>query len=306
MREVGVPERALLRMPLTLDFPGRFALRAPRLPAPLHLAVALVARARPHVGDRIAAARFALALRSARLPRAARHHRRRSCSPRTASPTAARRLLWEPLCVSALNTPVAEADAQVFANVLRDALFREREDSDLLDARAWTCPRSFPTRRSSGWASAGPRSRSARACRRSSPTATAGRCDVARTRSARFDAVVCAVAPYPGGRAHRVVPRARRAARPDRRDGARADRHRVPAVRRDRDACAFPMVGLAGGHVQWVFDREALSGARGLLAAVISASGPHHGTRQRRARHARPSRDRRSARDRCPRRPGPR
>src|SRR3954468_24260827 len=41
IRGAGAPERALLRLPLPLVFPGRFRLRAPRLPAPLHLAAAL-------------------------------------------------------------------------------------------------------------------------------------------------------------------------------------------------------------------------------------------------------------------------
>src|SRR5262249_62407448 len=43
--------------------------------------------------------------------------------------------LWEPLCVSALNTPVASASAQVFANVLRDGLTGRRAASDFLIAR---------------------------------------------------------------------------------------------------------------------------------------------------------------------------
>ena len=42
------------------------------------------------------------------------------------------RLLWEPLCLAALNTPVAEASAQVFANVLRASFAGAGNASDFL------------------------------------------------------------------------------------------------------------------------------------------------------------------------------
>jgi hydroxysqualene dehydroxylase len=69
MREVGVSERALIRTSLTLNFPGHFSIAAPRLPAPLNIAVAL---ARAHGltwRERLAAARFALALKTGDRPR---------------------------------------------------------------------------------------------------------------------------------------------------------------------------------------------------------------------------------------------
>ena len=47
-------------------------------------------------------------------------------------PPAVRQLLIDPLCVAALNTPAAEASAQVFLRVLRDALFSGQGSADLL------------------------------------------------------------------------------------------------------------------------------------------------------------------------------
>jgi predicted NAD/FAD-binding protein len=133
MQQVGVvTDTALLHLPLSLELPGAMRIRAPRWPAPLHLAAALLTATGLSWREKWAATRFmaALGLRRYCLDRdstvsdllAAHRQPPRLCQA-----------LWEPLCVATLNTGAHEASAQLFANVLRDTLGSPRRtDSDLL------------------------------------------------------------------------------------------------------------------------------------------------------------------------------
>lgn len=130
MRTVGCDVGAVLdRRPLELRYPDGRGLRMPAGPAGLALAWA-IARCRGWTTrDRLslmgAATQWALsgfrchpALSVAEL-----------CSGLR---PAVRRMLIDPLCVAALNTPAEQASAQVFLRVLADALFGGAGSADLL------------------------------------------------------------------------------------------------------------------------------------------------------------------------------
>ena len=132
MRLVGAnPDELLERRPLSLVFPGRMQLAAPRLPAPLHLAVALLTARGLSFGARLAAVDFMRQMKRSDF-RLERDISFAELMALHGQPESAIRYLWQPLCSSALNTPPQEASAQVFLNVLRDSLAAAREASDLL------------------------------------------------------------------------------------------------------------------------------------------------------------------------------
>jgi len=116
------------RRSLDLRVPG-FRLALPRWPPPLHLAVGL-ARARGLTwGEKLAAVLFMRGLKR----RGFRLNRDMTAAEfLRGQPAALVDKLWGPLCIAALNTPLEQASAQVFCNVLRDSLMGAREDSDLL------------------------------------------------------------------------------------------------------------------------------------------------------------------------------
>jgi squalene-associated FAD-dependent desaturase len=140
LRRVGVSERdAMLRLPLQMRYPpasGLMDFVAPRLPAPLHMLAALL-RARGLVReDKLALARFTTSARWMQWGldtdcSVAELLERFGQTPRLV------RLLWRPLCLAALNTPIERASAQVFLAVLRDSLGAKRKASDMLLPRVY-------------------------------------------------------------------------------------------------------------------------------------------------------------------------
>jgi len=268
-------EQAFLRSPLTLHaFSGThssLALTTPRLPAPLQLVAALLSARGLPLTARLTALRFGIQLAKLRIDAQADISvtallRETGQTPKLID------TLWEPLCVAILNTPIDQASARLFVVALQQALLSSRDASDLLIPRVelgnllpQPCARYLEEhaaqvllgQRVSGL--------------EISDNAVAA----VRFRDRRLQAShVVLATPH-------VISRRLMSSHP----ALQSLCDRLALLGNEPVATVYlqypsdvrlpqPMVGLHGTTTQWLFDHR-IARQPGLIAAVISARGPH-------------------------------
>jgi squalene-associated FAD-dependent desaturase len=271
LRLTGVSPRQIDSLPLTLHIPGQIRLRAAPLPAPFHLLTGLVCARGLNWRERFAV--YAIL----------RHLKRRRFqlpSEMTVTelltecrqPFRLRNLLWEPLCLAALNTPAHEASGQIFANILRDTLAAASATaSELLIPRV-DLSELFPV--------------------------PAARYLAARNGNILVSNAITAVIPenagflLAGAPGHRVWPQVVIATAPHHAATLLSSTNACPELANQIAALPSeaittiyldcgpgvglpaPMIGLTDGPAQWAFDRGQCGSQEGLIAAVISAPRP--------------------------------
>jgi squalene-associated FAD-dependent desaturase len=279
----GNIEKDFLRLPLQLDLHGEFSLKAPRLPAPLHLLVALLTAQGLSFRARLNAARFMLTLRRNNFILPSHIHGRGAGGEGndiTVTELLAQygqdadlaQKLWEPLCIAALNTPIHKASAQIFLNVLRDALNRSRADSDMLLPRI-NFTALFPQRAVNYVEQHGGKVLIACGVEELRPLEDGMEITSARG-TEKFSHVICAAPPVVAAKLLRpIAALAETVAQID-----NLEHQPIYTVYLQYPAhvtLPHPMLGLHLSYSQWLFDKGRISGQHGLLAAVISAEGIH-------------------------------
>lgn len=180
-------------------------------------------------------------------------------------------LLWEPLCLAALNTPISLASSKVFLNVLKDT-FSSKQNSDFLLPRQdlsqlFSQPIEGHLKKYGAKILLNQRVKSIKADKNGY---------VVYCKDARFKAshVIVAISPVRLRNVITELPKLEFAAQQT--DGYDFQPIYTIYLQYDRDiSLPKPMLGMVGGVSQWVFDRGILCGQNGLMAVIISAEGKH-------------------------------
>ena len=243
----------------------------PELPAPLHLAKGLGAARGLTIRERLAAVRFTGWLQ--------RHHFDIDDTPLAdllearGQPPRLTRALWEPLCLATLNTPLARASARLFARVLQRTFTGHRSNCDLLMPRA-PLGDLLPEPVAAYITANGSEVRTGnRAVALHAPGGRLAAIEMADGSSLPASHVILALPPPALGPLLEGHPSLASL-------GTRLDRFQYQPIctvylhypeNVDLDG---PLRGVLGGVTQWLVDRSD-TGTPGVIAAVVSAEGPH-------------------------------
>ena len=259
------------RLPLQLTLHNHFELKAPRLPAPLHLLLGFLKAKGLSWTTRIHAARFMLAMRKIKFKLPHDLSALELLQSYKQDDTLIH-LLWEPICISALNTPIHKASAQVLLNVLRDSLNGSRADSDMLLPRL-DFSALFPDRAATYITHRG--GNISLSCGVEAIIPHDQQIELITTQGTqRFDQVICAASSSSTVRLFSKLPALEKLAQ------------QIEAIPYQPIYTVYlqypasvrlphPMLGLVRCLSQWLFDRGQIAAQHGLIAAVISAEGIH-------------------------------
>ena len=273
---IGVQEKdAFLRTPLNLELRnGRqtaFKLSTNRyFPAPINQLIGVLSCQGLQWRERIAVIRFMLRLKKANYqlnhdePLAEFLQQNQQSSKVIA-------MLWEPLCLAALNTPIKIASSKVFLNVLKDT-FKSKHNSDFLLPRLdlsqlFSQPIARYVAANQGKVFLNQRVKSV------SPSNN-GYKITAKEKSVEASHVIIAMSPVRLRNVIGDLPKLNFIA--EQTDNYDYQPIYTIYLQYATDATLpKPMLGLTGGVSQWVFDRGTLCGQSGLMAVIISTSGRH-------------------------------
>ena len=278
LKKVGVEEHeALLRLPLQINMQTTFAnsafllKSASYLPAPLNLLIGLMFSKGLTFKERIAAIRLMYKLKSTQYQLTkdvplAQFLLHEDQSDHLVA------MLWEPLCLAALNTPIDIASTRIFLNVLKDSFSGKKSNSDLLLPRhdlsqILSHPVANYIRSQGSTIKLNRRVRSL--------TEVPGGFNL-ETRDGPhfFSHVIVAVSPARVEKLIGALPKLKRVL--DQTQAYAFQPIYTIYLQYPQDI-KLPSVisGLTGMTGQWVFDRGQLCGQKGLIAVIVSAEGVH-------------------------------
>ena len=278
LEKAGVKEdEAFLRLPLQLNMQSgatklAFSLKSAHyLPAPLNMLVGFLLCKGLTLGERVAALKFIRHLQASSyeistdlsLANFLKQHKQTKKLIQ---------MLWEPLCLAALNTPLKKASSRIFLNILRDTFSGHKKNSDFLIpkldlSKIISQPVAHYIQAKGGTIKLNHRIRSL-------VEADDGFDLETKHGTLHFSHVIVATSPARTDKLLAQLPKLKAS-----QDKTQHYQYQpIYTVYLQYPAeIKLPqvMTGLANTTSQWVFDRGELCGEKGLLAVIVSAEGAH-------------------------------